>query len=401
MTTYQEKRDVLLAALPRNADGEGFIEAIIAHDPKFYFKDGLVGEMAAHGYPVLAATKAWALDYEGSNTFVQDVARKLNTGKIPSVKQARALLNCAMKDAQEKSTRSSGDSDVTIVTLLEPKHPCFVCGEKFHSPTEAGLHRTTAHRGAAALEPDKAPVARKDDWETAIRECRACDFKGIKAELREHRKEHYKPLFDGVPQSGLDLTTIPEGRYAVPDLSGTDYYFLSIQKVHKTKTRSKKFRYGWVTYGEEEVAAGTLEVRQWSGETKELIGEQRPGETYRGNHIPEWELILKDPVASTKLFGVIHKRCGRCGTSLTDPESRRRAIGPECIKHYTDPSVMGDAGSKEDLTARLMKLRGATTPTAFIKPSPYKMAEKLTTIHEAPPPPPKLTPAVGWDQLTF
>lgn len=393
MTTNLEKRNTLKAAMSRETST--FIDSIIKADPKYYFKDGFVMELMAEGFPVQTATREWALSYDGSNEFVKSVAAKLAGGKSPSPKQARALLNCAIKAAQEKAPSSSGDSDiVAVIPFPEPTHPCFVCGEKFYSVTEAANHRTRVHVGAAALEPDKP----RTPPPPAVRKCRGCKFETADyAAMREHRKEHYAPLFEGVPQSGLDLTTIPEGRYAVPDLSGTDYHFLSIQKVHTTKERSKKYRFGWVTYGSEEVQAGTLEVRKWRGETKELVGEQRPGETYRGDHLDEWTLILKDPVASTKLFGVIHKRCGRCGTSLTDPESRRRAIGPECIKHYTDPSVLADAGSKEDLTERLMTLRGSTTPAAFIEPSPF-VAAGFGTVTVVEPDEPQLTPVdFKWD----
>lgn len=357
MTTNLEKRNALKAAMSREVST--FIDSIIKADPKFYFKDGFVGELMAEGFPVLGATSKWALSYTGDNTFVKDVAAKLATGKVPTPKQARALLNCAIKDAQERATTSSGD-------LLEPKHKCFVCDQKFHTITEAATHRAAAHRGAAALEPDKPRTPRTPA--PYRRKCNGCEFIATSfEEMREHRKEHYKPLFDGVEQSGIDLDMIGEGRFAVPMLDGTDYYFLSIQKVHHTKERTKKFRFGWITYGSEEVLAGTYEVRQWRGETKELIGEQRPGETYRGAHLDEFRMILEDPVASTKLFGVIHKRCGRCGTSLTDPESRRLAIGPECIKHYGDPKVHLAAPSKEDLTEHLRGIRTRLSP--WVKPT--------------------------------
>lgn len=373
MTTTLEKRNTLKAALSRETST--FIDSIIKADPKIYFRDGFVGELMAEGFPVQSATKAWALGYTGENDFVKSVAAKLATGKEPTPKQARALLNCAVKAAQEKAPASSVDS----VELLEPKHKCFVCDEKFHTVTEAATHRAAAHRGAAALEPDKprtpAPYRRK---------CSGCDFVATSfEEMRTHRKEHYKPLFDAVPESGIDLEQIGEGRFAVPMLDGTDYYFLSIGRVHKTKERTKKFRFGWVTYGSEEVKAGTLEVRQWRGETKELIGEQRPGETYRGDHLDEFRMILAEPVASSKLFGVIHKRCGRCGTSLTDPESRRRCIGPECIKHFKDPAAMLPAPSKEVLTDHLREVRARLSPwvkpTVKSTPPPYSGPEVVET----------------------
>lgn len=381
MTTNLEKRNELKAALSR--EESTFIDSIIKADPKFYFMDGFVAELMAEGFPVQSATKAWAMAYTGSNSFVCDVARKLNTGKVPSPKQARGLLNAAMKDAQERASASSGDSDIiAVIPFPEPTHPCFVCGEKFYTVKEAANHRVKVHVGASALEPDKPRTPRTPA--PYRRKCSGCEFVADSFEaMREHRKEHYKPLFDGVEQSGIDLDQIGEGRFAVPMLDGTDYYFLSIKKVHSTKERTKKFRFGWITYGSEEVLAGTYEVRQWRGETKELIGEQRPGETYRGAHLDEFRMILEDPVASAKLFGVIHKRCGRCGTSLTDPESRRLAIGPECIKHYSDPKVHLAAPSKEELTEHMRGIRTRlspwVTPTIKATPPPYSGPEVADT----------------------
>lgn len=364
MNTNLEKRNALKAALSK--DEANFISSAVAHDPKFYFMDGFVGELIAEGFPVLRATMLWATAYKGENKFVLDVAPKVSSSKLPSLKQARALLNCAMKDAQEKGTPSSCE------VVPEKRHACFVCGDKFATVKEAADHRVATHS-----HTPPAPKPPRDDWETAIRSCRACDFKGTLKELREHRKVHYAPLFEAVPQSGLDLERIGVGRFAIPMVEGDDFYFLSIGRVHKTKTRSKKYRYGFVTYGTEEVAAGTLEVRKWHGEAKELIGEQRPGETYRGDLVSEVELILADPVASTKLFGAIHKRCGRCGTSLTDPASRARAIGPECIKHFPDSVALEAPANKEALTERMRELRKRSSAFTVVGAGTVSVPEEL------------------------
>ena len=203
--------------------------------------------------------------------------------------------------------------------------------------------------------------------------CRAsgCEHETTdKAEYDSHRREHFKPLFDGVEQTGINLHSIPTGRYAVPDLStgGKDYIFLTVREVPRTHMRSKKYRYGWVSYGREEVLAGTLEVRRHKGDTKELVGEQRPDETYRGIFEREFKMIMGDPVASTKLFGRLINACGRCGRTLTDPESRADGIGPECIKHFHGRASMTSIHSTEtteELTNKLAAIGrvGTSTPT--------------------------------------
>jgi hypothetical protein len=40
--------------------------------------------------------------------------------------------------------------------------------------------------------------------------------------------------------------------------------------------------------------------------------------------------ILDDPDQSQALFGKLTGRCGCCGKTLTDPNSKMRGIGPEC-----------------------------------------------------------------------
>ena len=42
--------------------------------------------------------------------------------------------------------------------------------------------------------------------------------------------------------------------------------------------------------------------------------------------------ILYDPEGAQADFGKLTGRCGCCGRTLTDPNSKMRGIGPECIK---------------------------------------------------------------------
>jgi Family of unknown function (DUF6011) len=42
--------------------------------------------------------------------------------------------------------------------------------------------------------------------------------------------------------------------------------------------------------------------------------------------------ILYDPQRAQAEFGKLTGRCGCCGKTLTDPNSKMRGIGPECLK---------------------------------------------------------------------
>lgn len=297
---------------------------VLAHETMThqYFKDWLIERMIREDLPVIEAATEWLLAYKGSTPFLLSVRRKVQSGRRMTPRQARAVINCAFKEGFTESDyfRVSGEASSSAPAAPEPPKPrfsCFKCGHPCFTWEELEAHREQAH--------------------PYVFRCRMCDHETTDREAaREHRQEHYAPLFENVPQSGLDLTLIPEGRYAVPDLdpSSKDYLFLMVRKVPRDHTRSRKYRYGWKSYGIEQVAAGTLEVRLWHGDAKELVGEQRPGETYRGDFTDEFKLIMKDPTASSKLFGLLINCCGKCGKTLTDPESRKRGIGPECVKRF-------------------------------------------------------------------
>jgi Family of unknown function (DUF6011) len=47
-------------------------------------------------------------------------------------------------------------------------------------------------------------------------------------------------------------------------------------------------------------------------------------------------IICAAPVLAMEAYGKLLGHCGCCGRALTDPESRARGIGPECIKMYPD-----------------------------------------------------------------
>lgn len=51
--------------------------------------------------------------------------------------------------------------------------------------------------------------------------------------------------------------------------------------------------------------------------------------------------ILLDPIKATATYGARFGRCGMCHRQLTDPESRTRGIGPECIRKI--PALRGES----------------------------------------------------------
>jgi hypothetical protein len=45
-------------------------------------------------------------------------------------------------------------------------------------------------------------------------------------------------------------------------------------------------------------------------------------------------LVKKNPLKYTQLFGEVHKCCGKCGADLTDQLSRELKLGPRCRKEF-------------------------------------------------------------------
>ncbi len=106
--------------------------------------------------------------------------------------------------------------------------------------------------------------------------------------------------------TGLDLTDLAEGRYAVGDV------LFQIQAPQAGRWQ------GWVF------------VKNGSEYVDERFGSQKPGQTYRGINSDLISTILADPLEALSHYGKITGRCGVCGRTLEDEVSVARGIGPVC-----------------------------------------------------------------------
>lgn len=132
---------------------------------------------------------------------------------------------------------------------------------------------------------------------------------------------------------GLDLSQVPNGRYALPDLTGkNDYVFLMVTRQRKRIWRNKRYTYGKIITGGEWIEAGTIEVKEWSSDSKRLCGQQKPGELYKGEFEVQLKAVIAAPQPWAQLFGQQVGHCGICGKTLTDEISRSDGFGPECIR---------------------------------------------------------------------
>lgn len=113
--------------------------------------------------------------------------------------------------------------------------------------------------------------------------------------------------------TGLDLSKVPTGRYAVP--GDETRLKIKIQNVGKGKWAGWVFVKNGSQYHEEE-----------------RFGIQRPGQAYAGQKVGHLEKIVADPVAAMRKYGEITGTCGNCGLPLENEDSVAFGIGPVCRK---------------------------------------------------------------------
>lgn len=103
---------------------------------------------------------------------------------------------------------------------------------------------------------------------------------------------------------------LPAGRYAL-------YYKpTSAVRFFTVEYGNPKGRYPYFLFLTEHAGPNRIPIRQ--KELKDTI----------------ISAILRDVPAALRMFAVETNTCGKCGTELTDPESRSRGIGPVCLKAY-------------------------------------------------------------------
>jgi hypothetical protein len=119
--------------------------------------------------------------------------------------------------------------------------------------------------------------------------------------------------------TGLDISVIPAGRYAIEDDDGR-LRFIKVDRVDAEKDRGSR----WF---------GFTFVKQQSSDffpARDRLGRQRPGGFYQGEHPEMLARIAQDPEAASKRYGTELGVCGVCGRELTDEVSRALGIGPVC-----------------------------------------------------------------------
>lgn len=114
------------------------------------------------------------------------------------------------------------------------------------------------------------------------------------------------------PETQLDLSDLPAGRYAVP--GGETRLKLLVRKPGK---RSKW--YGW-TFVSDDAAYGS----------RKTYGKQAPDGLYKGGVVEQLQAIIADPMEASIAYGKLVGVCGVCNRRLEDEKSIAAGIGPVC-----------------------------------------------------------------------
>lgn len=121
------------------------------------------------------------------------------------------------------------------------------------------------------------------------------------------------PVAVTVPTNAIDLRSLPDGRYAVPN--GDTRLKVLINRSDDPKWEGFIFVSDAAAYGQ-----------------RQKYGMQAAGRMYRGKIEEQLRTILSNPKAATVAYGRLTNHCGCCGKPLEDVESVARGIGPVCAK---------------------------------------------------------------------
>lgn len=277
------------------ADARDFVELL---DRKLVSADFREAEVV--GVDLRLLGRDFVMHSDHSSRFMASLRNQLTRKGRLTDEQLRAAINIYQDEAGllKKESRS--------VT-------CFVCRSEFSTYDDLKAHKVLAH------EDQEAPGVLTED----------------PTDLTSLTADGEAVIEDTSSVIGLDISELQDANYAVPNVNGVgkdDFVFIMVKRVRRTVKRDRRYVYGKITTGSEIVLAGTIEVKIWSSDSKELVGEQKPGDVYRGALEEELQMVMSAPEAFAKLFGKMSGHCCMCRKTLTDDVSRAIGMGLECEK---------------------------------------------------------------------
>jgi hypothetical protein len=210
--------------------------------------------------------------------------------------------------------------------------PCFSCGGSGSVSAEKAKAMRAHQKGKATIDAKRQALEAKiEAFRNAnpdlIEYCNrhqddftAGCFRKLTAEgemsgpqIAARNREQAERVAAAAPVgTGLDLSRVPAGRYAVPN--GDTRLKVLIRKPDAPGKWA-----GWVFVSD---AAEYGSRRNY--------GKQAPGKTYSGQIFSELRAIAADPKAAAIAYGKLTGTCSICGRRLENEESVAAGIGPIC-----------------------------------------------------------------------
>lgn len=124
-------------------------------------------------------------------------------------------------------------------------------------------------------------------------------------------------------EKAVDLSHVPSGSYAYQPPDGQAQFY-KIDNLRLTPNPNNPKWDGWIF------------VKAQLSDELTKAGSQRPNaNTYTGDRWRAMQAIAANPEAACSLYGHTLGRCGICGRTLTNEESRGKGIGPICAERFT------------------------------------------------------------------
>lgn len=122
------------------------------------------------------------------------------------------------------------------------------------------------------------------------------------------------------------LADCPSGYYAVRSDDNDPYTFYRVSRPDKGYWK------------------GVVKVQSKHSDNLNLVMVCRPEkdwyQTFDSRYVRKIVLVAADPIGAGLAFARELEHCCKCGKSLTDANSRRLCIGPECVKKYPEHVAM-------------------------------------------------------------
>jgi hypothetical protein len=301
--------------------------------------------------------------YQGGNGFLNDLKKKLGNGTGLSLRQKRAAANIIRRALRDEDLSNSHGyrKGAAGARNYRNSQPVPLPAPSPSTPPTQAPDPVLLQRGMLFDTKQEALDAMSG---TSLRvwECYKCHkwMLGTWDDLVSHKATHaaqeresnygadsknqrevQNAFVRTQPTLNLDVRSAfpAKARFAVRQADGTCIFFIKTTLPRRTKftgrfnwSKYPNHRWGWY------LNPGDVTIRKQSGDTREFVGMQATDDPF---YFGELEALIaeamKDPMEAMMLYGKEIGACCYCGRSLTDADSKKLGIGPDCFEQKYVP----------------------------------------------------------------